>query len=69
MELQENINYTDAYEELMDIVQEIENGDISVDVLSEKVKRASMLLRFCKEKLKQTEVDVDQILKDLSEDS
>lgn len=69
MELQENINYTDAYQELMDIVQEIENGDISVDVLSEKVKRASMLLRFCKEKLKQTEVDVDQILKDLSEDS
>jgi exodeoxyribonuclease VII small subunit len=69
MELQENMNYTDAYQELMDIVQEIENGDISVDVLSEKVKRASMLLRFCKEKLKQTEVDVDQILKDLSEES
>ena len=52
----------------MEIVQEIENGDISVDVLSEKVKRASSLLRFCKEKLKQTEVDVDQILKDLSEE-
>ena len=52
----------------MEIVQEIENGDISVDVLSEKVKRASILLRFCKEKLKQTEVDVDQILKDLSEE-
>ena len=69
MELQENMNYTDAYQELMDIVQEIENGDISVDELSEKVKRASMLLRFCKEKLKQTEVDVDQILKDLSEES
>jgi exodeoxyribonuclease VII small subunit len=68
MENNEILNYSDAYQELMEIVQEIENGDISVDVLSEKVKRASILLRFCKEKLKQTEVDVDQILKDLSEE-
>ncbi len=68
MENNQILNYSDAYQELMEIVQEIENGDISVDVLSEKVKRASSLLRFCKEKLKQTEVDVDQILKDLSEE-
>jgi len=68
MENQEILNYSDAYQELMEIVQEIENGDISVDVLSDKVKRASVLLRYCKEKLKQTEVDVDQILKDLSEE-
>jgi len=68
MQNNEILNYSDAYQELMEIVQEIENGDISVDVLSEKVKRASVLLRFCKEKLKQTEVDVDQILKDLSEE-
>jgi exodeoxyribonuclease VII small subunit len=68
MENNEILNYSDAYQELMEIVQEIENGDISVDVLSEKVKRANILLRFCKEKLKQTEVDVDQILKDLSEE-
>lgn len=68
MENNQILNYSDAYQELMEIVQEIENGDISVDVLSEKVKRASLLLRFCKEKLKQTEVDVDQILKDLSEE-
>ena len=68
MENNEILNYSDAYQELMEIVQEIENGDISVDVLSENVNRASILLRFCKEKLKQTEVDVDQILKDLSEE-
>lgn len=59
-------SYEAAYQELMEIVQDIENGDISVDVLSEKVKRASVLLKYCKEKLHQTEVDVDQILKDLA---
>ncbi len=69
MELKENLSYTEAYQELMDIVAEIENGDISVDVLSDKVKRASVLLKFCKAKLKQTEVDVDQILKDLSDEA
>lgn len=68
MDNKEILNYSEAYQELMEIVQEIENGDISVDVLSDKVKRASVLLRFCKEKLKQTEVDVDQILKDLSDE-
>jgi len=61
----EKLNYSIAYEELLTIIEDIENGDISVDVLSEKVKRASVLLKFCKDKLHQTEVDVDQILKDL----
>ena len=35
----EKLNYSDAYEELLAIIEDIENGDISVDVLSEKVKR------------------------------
>ena len=34
-------NYAEAYEELQRIVSEIENGEISVDELSEKVKRAT----------------------------
>jgi exodeoxyribonuclease VII small subunit len=47
------------------IVKEIESGDIGVDELSEKVKRASTLIAICKEKLFKTEDDVNQILKDL----
>ena len=35
----EKLNYSNAYEELLTIIEDIENGDISVDVLSEKVKR------------------------------
>jgi exodeoxyribonuclease VII small subunit len=33
-----NINYESAYKELEDITREIENEDVSVDMLSEKVK-------------------------------
>jgi exodeoxyribonuclease VII small subunit len=62
-------NYTEAYEELQEIVTEIERGNISVDELSEKVKRAALLIRICKAKLSATEGDVNQILKELESES
>ncbi len=58
-------NYTEAFEELQQIVAEIEDGQISVDELSEKVKRAAVLIRICKLKLNSTEEDVSKILKEL----
>jgi exodeoxyribonuclease VII small subunit len=61
-------NYTEAFEELQEIVSEIEGGDISVDQLSDKVKRAALLIKICKDKLTATEGDVNQILKELETD-
>ncbi|MDP4819034.1 MAG: exodeoxyribonuclease VII small subunit [Flavobacteriales bacterium] len=61
------INYARAFEELQAIVTEIELGQISVDILSEKVKRASELIAICKTKLSSTEEDVNQILKELEQ--
>jgi exodeoxyribonuclease VII small subunit len=61
----EIINYTEAFDELQRIVSEIEQGEISVDDLSEKVKRAALLIKICKSKLATTEADVNQILKEL----
>ena len=63
--MSDNPNYKEAYEELQQIVSEIEEGQISVDELSEKVKRAAQLIRICKTKLSSTEEDVNKILKDL----
>jgi exodeoxyribonuclease VII small subunit len=60
-------NYAEAFEELQQIVEDIENGQISVDELSEKVKRATQLIRICKAKLSSTEEDVNKILKDLGD--
>lgn len=57
--------YTEAFQELQEIVNEIEQGEISVDELSEKVKRASHLITICKNKLATTEEDVNQILREL----
>ena len=63
--MNEQPNYAQAFEELQQIVSEIEEGHISVDELSEKVKRAAFLINVCKEKLSSTEEDVNRILKDL----
>ena len=57
--------YSNAFAELQQIVADIEDGEISVDELSEKVKRASELIAVCKKKLTSTEEDVNQILKEL----
>jgi len=65
--MKEGINYTEAFAELENIVREIEQGDISVDELSEKVKRASLLVKICKDKLTSTEENVDKILEELQE--
>jgi exodeoxyribonuclease VII small subunit len=61
----EKENYTLAFEELQTIVREMEEGEISVDVLASKVKRAAELIQICKNKLHNTEEDVQKILKEL----
>jgi exodeoxyribonuclease VII small subunit len=63
--MNENLTYTQAFDELQTIVTEIEKGEISVDLLSEKVKRAALLIKVCKNKLFETEEDVQGILKEL----
>ena len=58
-------DYTEAYQELLNIVSEIEGGEISVDELSGKVKRAALLIKICRQKLSSTEEEVNQILREL----
>ena len=63
--MSDTLNYKAAFDELQHIVQEIEQGEISVDELAEKVKRATVLISICKTKLATTEEDVNRILKEL----
>ena len=62
-------NYKEAFDELQDIVSDIEAGEISVDELSARVKRAAFLIKICKAKLSSTEEDVNKILKELESSS
>jgi exodeoxyribonuclease VII small subunit len=64
---EKEVNYESAFKELQAIVSEIELGQITVDILSQKVKRAAELIAICKTKLSSTEEDVNKILKELEE--
>ncbi|PZP43330.1 MAG: exodeoxyribonuclease VII small subunit [Pseudopedobacter saltans] len=64
--MSKEINYTEAFDELQDIVTALEAGDVSLDDLSAKVKRAAILITICKEKLSSTDEDVNQILKEMN---
>jgi len=59
------LTYTSAITELEAIVQDIESGEIDVDVLTAKVKRASELIKFCKDSLRNTQKEVEKTLVDI----
>lgn len=61
------MNYVEAFDELQQIVSDIEEGEITVDELSAKVKRAAELIRVCKLKLTTVEGDVNKILEELED--
>lgn len=60
-----NLTYEQAYNELLEIVNGIENESISIDILADKVKRASELIQFCQDKLRSTEKELNNIIKQM----
>jgi exodeoxyribonuclease VII small subunit len=61
------VSYSEAITEIEEILEKIENEELDVDELAEKVKRVSVLLKMCKEKLTKTNEQVEQILKDMED--
>lgn len=59
------MTYTQAKNELEEIVSSIESGELDVDALTEKVKRASELITFCKGKLIKTDKELQKILNEI----
>ena len=65
--------YNEAVEKLRKIVADIENGELLQhcgpwpisDILSEKVKEATRLIKLCKEKLYKVDEEVKKVLEEL----
>ncbi|ALO16120.1 Exodeoxyribonuclease 7 small subunit [Salinivirga cyanobacteriivorans] len=55
-------SYSEATQEIEQIIDQLEAGDLEIDELSTKVKRASQLIKKCKDHLKTTEDRVNEIL-------
>ncbi|WP_462317006.1 exodeoxyribonuclease VII small subunit [Marinilabilia sp.] len=61
------LSYNEAITEIEEILEQMEGEELDVDELSEKVKRVSELVRYCRNKLKTTEEEVEKVLKEMEE--
>lgn len=61
----EKLTYASAKKELEAIVASIDSGELDVDALTDKVKRASELITFCKDKLTKTDKELQKLLEEL----
>ena len=57
-----DIKQSKALEKLEDIIRRIENEEIDIDELSEKVKEAAGLVKICKDKITKAEVEVKEVV-------
>lgn len=60
--------YAEALSELEAILSEIDNPKVDVDVLSDRVARASFLITWCKERIANAQFSVDEIVESLGDD-
>ena len=63
----EELGYAAALRELEDILEQLEDDDIDVDVLSSKVERAAELIRLCRSRIRAAQISVEEIVADLDE--
>ncbi len=61
----EEKTYKQAYQELQNILKDLENNETDVDVLSEKLQQANELIEYCRQRLAKIEVDVDKLIKEI----
>lgn len=59
----EKLPYTEAVAELEEILADLENNpDVNMDVIAEKVKRAGVLMEFCKKQLHELDEELEKML-------
>ena len=61
----ETLKYEEAMTRLENIVADMENGNLDIDSLCEKVKTAQKLIKMCRDKLTRTDEEIRKILTDI----
>jgi exodeoxyribonuclease VII small subunit len=64
----EPAGYAEALSELELILSEIDSPNVDVDVLSDRVARASFLITWCKERIDSAQFSIDEIVASLDSD-
>ena len=61
------LDYSAAVAELDEILAELEDESLNVDILADRVKRASVLITFCRTRITSAKTQVEQIVADLEQ--
>lgn len=56
--------YSQAMERLEKIVRQLDNNELDIDLLSEKIKEANDIIAFCTEKLTKANKEVEKLLQE-----
>ena len=56
------INYEEAMAELEQIIGQMEDGELNLDELTTKLKRAQQLIKTCNDRLTKTDAEIQKIL-------
>ncbi len=56
--------YSQAIERLEKIVQQIDNNELDIDMLGEKIKEANEIIAFCTAKLTKADKEVEKLLRE-----
>lgn len=59
--------YGDALAELDEILGQLELGDVDVDVLAARVKRAAELITFCRDRIGNARLQIEQVVAELGD--
>jgi len=59
------MNYDDSITELQEILSSLQNDELSIDDLTNTIKRSTELLELCNSKLKSTEKEVNIVIQKL----
>ena len=57
--------FDDALKELRELMQILEGEDISIDTLTQSIRRAAVLLKHCQKELNSTEEEVKSLIQEL----
>ena len=66
--MKKEIKYSEAIKELNQILEDLETERVDVDEVSLRVKRAIELIKLCKDKIKKTEWEVKNVIKEFEKE-
>ena len=62
-----SVGYTDPITKVKQIISEIENDDLTLEEVTDKIKEASVLLKNSRAKLKEADDKIQELLNDVDQ--